>query len=160
LVEPTAANARRLAAAFREFGYDELADQTPAHFAVEERMATLGRPPVAIDVLSSTKGLSFAEAWNGRTILRIDGGARIGFLGLTEYVKTKRACGRPKDLLDIELLREAGLLDALNDVANEPKAVRKRAAKTNPAGAVTKQRGAAKKKALDAPRASAKRKRP
>ena len=34
----------------------------------------------------------------------------MAFLGLPEFVKTKRACGRPKDLLDLELLREAGLL--------------------------------------------------
>ncbi len=39
-------------------------------------------------------------------------GRAIAFLGLTEFVKTKRACGRPKDLLDLGLLREAGLLPA------------------------------------------------
>ncbi len=109
LVEPTGSNAGRLAAAFREFGYTELAERAPRHFAQEERMATLGRPPVAIDILTSTKGLTFSEAWNGRTTLRVAGVA-VGFLGLAEYVKTKLACGRPKDLLDIELLREAGLL--------------------------------------------------
>ncbi|HSO40287.1 MAG TPA: hypothetical protein VLT33_47505, partial [Labilithrix sp.] len=72
-------------------------------------MATLGRPPVAIDLLSSTPGVPFREAWRGRRLLAIEG-RPIGFLGLTEFVKTKRACGRPKDLLDLELLREAGLL--------------------------------------------------
>lgn len=82
LVEPTAANAKRLATAFRAFGYGELADRAPVHFAEQERMATLGLPPVAIDVLTSTTGLTFAEAWRGRNVL------------------------------DIELLREAGLLDA------------------------------------------------
>jgi hypothetical protein len=110
LVEPTPANAKRLAAAFVDFGYAELAAQTPAHFVEEERMATLGRPPVAIDILTSTTGLTFAEAWRGRTTLNLDA-SRIAFLGLREYVKTKLACGRTKDLLDIELLREAGLLD-------------------------------------------------
>jgi hypothetical protein len=110
LVEPTAANARRLAAAFRDFGYEELAAEAAQHFAIEERMATLGRPPVAIDVLTTTKGLTFAEAWADRTVLRIEG-SRVGFLSLASYVKTKLACGRPKDLLDIELLREAGLLE-------------------------------------------------
>lgn len=74
-------------------------------------MATLGRPPVAIDILSSTPGVTFREAWNGRQKLSI-GGRPIAFLGLAEFVKTKRACGRPKDLLDLELLREAGLLTA------------------------------------------------
>jgi hypothetical protein len=111
LVEPTKANAARLAKALAAFGYVELAAQTEAHFSELERMATLGRPPVAIDILTSTPGLEFREAWKGRQQLSIDG-RWIGFLGLAEFVKTKRACGRPKDLLDLELLREAGLLPA------------------------------------------------
>jgi hypothetical protein len=123
LVEPTAANAKRLAAAFRDFGYAELAEQTPEHFVEEERMATLGRPPVAIDILTSTTGLTFSEAWRGRTMLAIQG-SPIAFLGLLEYVKTKLACGRTKDLLDIELLREAGLLDAPAPKARKPKSAR------------------------------------
>ncbi len=109
LVEPTKANAVRLADALRAFGYAELAAQTPEHFSQPERMATLGRPPVAIDILSSTTGLDFREAWRGRQELTI-GRRVVAFLGLAEFVKTKRACGRPKDLLDLELLREAGLL--------------------------------------------------
>ena len=109
LVEPTKANAARLAEALRGFGYPALAAQTKAHFSEPERMATLGHPPVAIDILSSTPGLEFREAWRGRRELMID--ARpVPFLGLAEFIKTKRACGRPKDLLDLELLREAGLL--------------------------------------------------
>ena len=111
LVEPTQANAARLAMALRDFGYPELAGQTKAHFSHPERMATLGHPPVAIDILSSTPGVSFLEAWRGRQQIAIDG-RNIGFLGLAEFVKTKRACGRTKDLLDLELLREAGLLPA------------------------------------------------
>jgi hypothetical protein len=113
LVEPTKANASRLAKALAAFGYAELAMQAAAHFAEPERMATLGRPPVAIDILSSTPGLTFGEAWDGRQRLKVEG-RTIGFLGLAEFVKTKRACGRPKDLLDLELLREAGLYPVRN----------------------------------------------
>ena len=69
LVEPTKANAARLAEALAAFGYPELAAQTEAHFSEPERMATLGRPPVAIDILSSTPGLDFREAWRGRQVL-------------------------------------------------------------------------------------------
>lgn len=108
LVEPTTANASRLAKALTAFGYPELGAQAAAHFSEPERMATLGRPPVAVDILSSTPGITFAEAWAGRQRLKVEGRS-VGFLGLAEFVKTKRACGRPKDLLDLELLREAGL---------------------------------------------------
>ena len=73
-------------------------------------LATLGRPPLAIDLLTSLTGLTFAEAWAGRREIEIDGRA-VPFLGKAEFVKTKTATGRTKDKLDLELLREAGLLD-------------------------------------------------
>jgi hypothetical protein len=109
LVEPAKANAKRLAKALAAFGYPELAARAAEHFSVEERMARLGHPPVGIDILTSSTGITFAEAWRGRQTITI-GGKPIAFLGLTEYVKTKRACGRTKDLLDLALLEEAGLL--------------------------------------------------
>jgi hypothetical protein len=109
LIEPTRANAKRLATALRVFGYPELANAAPEHFAAPERMATLGRAPVAIDLLSSTPGLTFREAWRGRQTLDL-GETPIAFLGLAQFIRTKQAAGRPKDLLDLELLREAGLL--------------------------------------------------
>jgi len=36
-------------------------------------------------------------------------GISLPFLGLRELVRNKRSVGRVRDLLDIELLREAGL---------------------------------------------------
>jgi hypothetical protein len=146
LVEPTRANARRLADALTAFGYAELGARTEAHFARPERMATLGRPPVAIDILSSTPGVTFREAWSGRQRLSI-AGRTVGFLGLAEFVKTKRACGRPKDLLDLELLREAGLLEA-------KKAVRKaRAAKRRSADRGTRAKRSSKSRSRTKARA-------
>jgi len=110
LVEPTKANAKRLAVALRDFGYAELAKQAAEHFSSEERMATLGRAPVAIDVLTNTPGITFLEAWKGRREITLGNKETVAFLGLSEYVRTKQACGRTKDLLDLELLREAGLI--------------------------------------------------
>jgi len=111
LVEPKPQNADRLAQTLRDFGgFDELADAAREHFAVVERMATLGRPPLAIDILTSLTGLGFAEAWVGRRNIDIEGRA-VPFLGKAEFVKTKTATGRTKDKLDLELLREAGLLE-------------------------------------------------
>lgn len=114
-VEPTAANAKRLARALESFGYGELAQHAAAHFSVPERMATLGRKPVAIDILTSTPSVRFETAFRNRRVLVLGGkhgkrGKRIGFLGLAEFVRTKRATGRPKDLLDLELLREIGVI--------------------------------------------------
>src|SRR2546423_932235 len=48
-VEPTRANARRLGAALADFGYAALAADW-AKFAERDRMATLGREPLRIDI--------------------------------------------------------------------------------------------------------------
>jgi len=55
-------------------------------------------------------GVSFDEAVAGSVVQRVDQ-MDLRFLGLAELVKNKSATGRVKDKLDIELLREAGLLD-------------------------------------------------
>jgi hypothetical protein len=70
LVEPTAANAERLGRALRAFGFATLAADA-ARFAERDRMATLGRPPLQIDILTSISGVGFAEAWAGRKRVRL-----------------------------------------------------------------------------------------
>jgi hypothetical protein len=103
-VEPTADNARRLGAVLKAFGFPALA-RAAARFAEPDQMATLGRVPLRIDLLTSISGVSFRRAWEGRVRVRF-GGRQVGFLGLNEFVANKRAAGRVKDLLDLELLRE------------------------------------------------------
>ena len=110
-VEPSRKNAESLAAALRAFGgFEELARVVPDHLSEPDRMISIGRAPLAIDVTTGIDGVSFEDAWKGRNELEIDGQA-IAFLGKAEYVRTKRAAGRPKDLADLALLQEAGLLD-------------------------------------------------
>jgi len=114
-VEASRANAAAIAAALRELGgFDELAHAVLDHLSQPDRMIGIGRPPLAIDVTTGIDGVSFEEAWAGRNELEIEGHA-IPFLGKAEYVRTKRAAGRPKDLADLALLQEAGLLDDLGD---------------------------------------------
>lgn len=103
-VEPTPTNAARLGRALAEFGFVELA-RAADQFAVADRMAVLGREPLRIDVMTSITGVTFAAAWAGRRRLKL-GKRWIGFLGDAELRRNKRLAGRPKDLLDLELLRE------------------------------------------------------
>ena len=105
LVEPTRANAKRLGAALAEFGFPQLAQEAD-RFAEEDRMATLGREPLRIDIMTSITGVSFREAWKSRLRLHI-AGQEVCFLGREALVKNKRASGRIKDLLDIALLEES-----------------------------------------------------
>lgn len=104
-VEPTRANAERLGRALRGFGFTALADQAE-RFASGNRMATLGKPPLQIDILNSISGVSFAAAWRGRRRARL-GSVVVPFLGPRELIRNKRAAGRAKDLMDIALLAEA-----------------------------------------------------
>jgi hypothetical protein len=104
LVKPSAANARRLAGALGKFGFLALAKESAA-FAHTDRMATLGVPPLRIDIMTSISGVSFAQAWSGR-VESTFGTHRAAFLGVRELIANKLAAARPKDLLDIELLKE------------------------------------------------------
>ena len=69
-------------------------------------MAVHGRPRASQDI----DGVPFARAYAGALQERL-GGLDLRFLGLTDFVATKKASGRTKDLLDIELLKESGLWD-------------------------------------------------
>jgi hypothetical protein len=104
LVDPTERNAKRLRVALDEFGYPELA-RSWREFAKPDRMASLGRAPLRVDIMTSISGVSFDRAW--RTRMRGKWGRRsVSFLGKAAFLANKKAAGRAKDLLDIELLRE------------------------------------------------------
>ena len=109
-VEASEANIARLAAALRDFGFEELADQ--AHeFMEPNKMAILGHPPVRIDITNTISGISFEEAWQGRTRRKI-GGRMVSFIGRRDYIRNKLASAaenparRARDLGDVEMLKE------------------------------------------------------
>jgi len=105
LVEPTLTNAKAVTAALSAFGFRALATEIEA-FATVDRMATLGKPPLRIDVMTSITGVTFAEAWKTRKRGKM-GPHSVHFLGREALIRNKRASGRVKDLLDIALLEEA-----------------------------------------------------
>jgi hypothetical protein len=109
-IEPSAENASRVAQALEEFGYPELAKESGEAFANPPRMASLGVPPLRIDLMNYIDGVPFARAYSGAMRESL-GDLEVRFLGLTDFVATKKASGRTKDLLDIELLKESGLWD-------------------------------------------------
>ena len=106
LVRPEPENARRAWAALHRFGAP-----LAAHAVTADDLATpgtvyqMGLPPRRIDVLTSITGVEFENAWQ-RRVKRSVGGLELAFLGLSDLVTNKRATGRPKDLLDLELLAE------------------------------------------------------
>lgn len=109
LVRPEAENSRRVFRALGRFGAPLAAHGvTEADFARSAVVYQMGLPPKRIDVLTSISGVSFDQAWPNRVTRTVEG-IEVDFLGLVDLKTNKLASGRPKDLLDLELMREAGL---------------------------------------------------
>lgn len=66
----------------------------------------IGQPPRRIDILTEISGVAFETAWPGRFLLKVEG-LSVPFVGREAFILNKHASGRPKDLLDLELLQEA-----------------------------------------------------
>ncbi|HLF57562.1 MAG TPA: hypothetical protein VI942_12015 [Thermoanaerobaculia bacterium] len=105
LVEPDEENARRVMAALEEFGAP-LFDLSASDLSKPGTVFQMGVPPYRIDLNTEITGVPFAEAWEDRVTARLEG-LEVPFLSRAALVRNKRATGRPKDLLDLELLGES-----------------------------------------------------
>jgi hypothetical protein len=101
-IDPTPANARRVYGALRDFGAP-LENLREEDLTNPDLVFQMGVAPVRIDVLMSITGVAFDEAWERRTDAVFEG-VRFPVIGLDELVRNKRACARPRDLVDLEIL--------------------------------------------------------
>jgi hypothetical protein len=103
-VRPSEENAARVVAALRRFGAP-LAQHgvSEADFIRRGTVYQLGLPPRRIDLMTEISGVEFEAAWAGRFELTIQGHL-VAFLGREALLANKRAAGRDKDLLDVQLL--------------------------------------------------------
>jgi hypothetical protein len=131
-VERTKANIARLASALRAFGFADLADEC-SRFEQPERMATLGQPPLRIDIMNHIDGVTFRDAWRGRLVAQF-GDHQVGFLGLEQLRTNKLAAARAKDLADVAIMNE------MADATRKPRAQSKRPPATPPAKSRAKRR--------------------
>ena len=102
LVKPDDKNARRLVECLNAFGFESLGLKA-ADFTEPEQVVQLGVAPVRIDFIASLTGVSWQEAYDGRT----DGslaGIPVFYVGKDALRKNKKALGRQKDLADLEAL--------------------------------------------------------
>lgn len=108
--EPSETNSARLFAALEEFWEGRIPGiKTVADLGKAGTVIQFGRPPNRIDLINEISGVGFPEAWKGRSKqVHIIKGKRIGvpYIGLSDLIKNKEACGRPKDLEDLKYLRE------------------------------------------------------
>lgn len=101
-VRPSAENAVRVHRALVRFGAP-LEDVGPEVFTETESVYQIGVAPNRIDVVMSVDGVSFDEAWPDRIEARY-GETPVDVIGKDALIRTKRASGRPQDLLDLERL--------------------------------------------------------
>lgn len=103
-VEKTLVNYDRLVRAFQEFGMPVF-DMTANNFLENPNfdVFTFGRQPVAIDVITSIKGLEFELTYEQATDVEVDG-LIIRLIHYNDLIRAKQAAGRPRDIDDINHL--------------------------------------------------------
>ncbi len=104
LVRPTEENGRRLLQALSEFGFPT-APLTAADIVDGRKIIEMGVATVQIDVMSQIDGVTWDEVWQSHVSGGIGAGS-VAFIGRNAFLRNKKAAGRPKDLADIEALRE------------------------------------------------------
>jgi hypothetical protein len=95
-------NAKNLVITLKELGFSSL-DLKEDDFLNPGYVVQLGRPPGRIDLLTSVTGLDFAECYESRVHIEIQG-SEIDFIDLENFKINKKAEGRHQDLADLENL--------------------------------------------------------
>ena len=93
-----------LAHAFQLFGMPTF-DMTAENFLhhPDFDVFTFGRPPVAIDIITTLKGLDFADAHAQATDTVVEG-LTVRLIRYEHLLQAKRAAGRPRDHNDLDNL--------------------------------------------------------
>ncbi len=104
LISTDIANAEAIYNALREFGAP-LAGLIPKDFAEEGFFFQMGVPPVRVDILMGIPGIQFEECWDRRKEVDFEG-LKVIFISKQDLIASKRAAGRPQDLIDADLLSQ------------------------------------------------------
>jgi predicted nucleotidyltransferase len=104
LISTDAANAEAVYAALHEFGAP-LTDLTPKDFSEVGFFFQMGVPPVRVDVLMGIPGIQFDECWSRRVEVDFEG-LKVIFISKDDLIASKRAAGRPQDLIDADMLSQ------------------------------------------------------
>jgi hypothetical protein len=104
LIRDSEENAQRVLAALSQFGFGGL-DIQAGDLQSPGKVVQLGIKPNRIDILTSSSGVSFDEAWETRTLGELAGIA-TQFIGRDALIRNKESTGRAKELGDAEELRK------------------------------------------------------
>ncbi|MBN2593748.1 MAG: hypothetical protein JXA81_09595 [Sedimentisphaerales bacterium] len=96
------ANADRIVAALKEFGFD-LPELSHELFLQQWQIIRLGVPPIRIEIATTISGVDFTECYSKRVQDTIDG-VSVNLIDLYHLKLNKKASGRHQDLADLENL--------------------------------------------------------
>lgn len=102
-VRPTPENAARVLRALASFGAP-VGDLCPEDLSAPDIVFQIGVPPRRIDIITGIDGVAFEEAQSEKLELDL-GEIRVPVLSRAHLIRNKEITARPKDLLDLELLR-------------------------------------------------------
>jgi predicted nucleotidyltransferase len=102
MISTDSKNAEAVYKALKEFGAP-LAGLTPRDFSEEGFFFQMGVPPVRVDILMGIPGVQFNKCWKRRVEVDFDG-LKVLFISKEDLIISKRAAGRPQDLVDADLL--------------------------------------------------------
>ncbi|MBI5243363.1 MAG: hypothetical protein HY922_06700 [Elusimicrobia bacterium] len=102
-IKPNASNAQALLRAIDDFGFGSLG--IAQDDILSGKVVQMGFPPVRIDLLTELDGVTAEEIWSSRQEGPF-GDHVVFYLGKDAFLKNKRAAGRKKDLVDLDLFRE------------------------------------------------------
>lgn len=101
-VDPEATNARKVWEALAKFGAP-LRDVDAKDLAQPGMVLQIGVVPNRVDIITTTAGIEFADAWKNR-VKSTYGGVAVYYIGAGDLVINKRAVGRPRDKQDVRSL--------------------------------------------------------
>jgi Nucleotidyl transferase of unknown function (DUF2204) len=101
-VDPTEANAVLVWKALTRFGAP-LDKVSPQDFSNEKIVFQMGEVPNRVDILMGIESVTFEKAWNEKAKARL-GGVPVHVISRKHLMQNKRAAGRDKDLIDLQLL--------------------------------------------------------
>ncbi len=97
-------NAEAVFKALVEFGAP-LSGLTAQDFSEEGYFYQIGYPPLRVDILMSASGIKFDEVWDRREQMTIEG-FELNFISKQDLINSKKASGRPQDLIDVTNLEK------------------------------------------------------
>jgi hypothetical protein len=102
-VKPSSENSEAVLKALKRFGAP-LSALTKKDLLRDDTIFQIGVAPRRIDIITGASGLLFEEAKKNAVKVKIDG-LEILVLSLQDLINNKIASGRPKDLIDVEMLK-------------------------------------------------------